>query len=437
MDEHLSSTKYRSIQRYLLGGIAACVLLVVGVGGWASTAEISGAVVAPGALVVDTNDKKVQHPTGGIVGELFVQEGDRVKAGDLLIKLDETVTRANLQIILGNLDENTARQARLEAERDEAREVEFPAELLARRTSDPKVAHLIAGEKKFFELRRAAAEGQKSQLRERVEQLKQEIEGLQSQLKSKIDEIALVEQELAGVTELWQKNLVPINRVMSLRRDVARITGEKGGLIGTIAQTRGKITETELQILAVDQQLRSDVAKELADVRGKVTELLERRVAAEDQLKRIDIRAPQDGIVHQLSVHTVGGVIAQGEPLMLIVPQSDSLMVEAKVPPNDIDQIRIGQEAMLRFSAFSQRTTPEVKGVVTRISADVVSDPKTNASFFTIRVAFSDEEAKRLGNVRLVAGMPVEAFVKTQSRTAMSYLVRPLHDQVMRAFREK
>ena len=215
--------------------------------------------------------------------------------------------------------------------------------------------------KESFELRRAAAEGQKSQLRERVERLKQEIEGLESQLKSKIEEISLVEQELLGVTELWQKNLVPINRVMSLRRDVARITGDKGGLIGTIAQTRGKINETELQILAVDQQLRSDVAKE--------------------------------------------------------------------------DQIRIGQEA-LRFSAFSQRTTPELKGEVTRISADVVLDPKTNASFFTIRVRFSDEEVKRLGNVRLVGGMPVEAFMKTQGRTAMSYLVRPLHDQILRAFWE-
>ena len=430
------SPKYRSIRRYLLGGISACVVLVVGVGGWAATAELSGAVVAAGSLVVDTNVKKVQHPTGGIVGELFVRDGDRVKAGDLLIRLDETVTRANLQIILGNLDENTARQARLEAERDDASEVNFPAELLARK-SDEKVARLIAGEAKFFELRRTTAEGQKKQLRERVDQLKQEIEGLQSQLESKKEEIAFVQEELVGVTDLWNKNLVQITRLMTLRRDAARITGEKGALIANIAQTRGKITETELQILQVDQQFRSDVAKELADVRGKVTELLERRVAAEDQLRRVDIRAPQDGLVHQLSVHTVGGVVAQGVAIMLIVPQSDSLTVEAKVAPHEIDQLQIGQEALLRFSAFNQRTTPELKGEVTRISADVVVDQKTNATFFTIRVAFSDDETKRLGNVRLVAGMPVEVFVKTQGRTVMSYLVRPLHDQVMRAFREK
>jgi HlyD family secretion protein len=175
----------------------------------------------------------------------------------------------------------------------------------------------------------------------------------------------------------------------------------------------------------------------LADVRGKVTELLERRVAAEDQLKRVDIRAPQDGIVHQLNVHTVGGVIAQGEPIMLIVPQSDLLIVEAKIPPQEIDQIQVGQEALLRFSAFNLRTTPEIKGEVTRISADVVVDQKTNATFYTIRIGFSAEEVARLGTVKLVAGMPVEAFVKTQARTVMSYLVRPLQDQVMRAFREK
>jgi HlyD family secretion protein len=224
---------------------------------------------------------------------------------------------------------------------------------------------------------------------------------------------------------------------MTLKRDTARITGEKGALIANIAQTRGKITETELQIIQVDQQFRSDVAKELADVRGKVTELLERRVAAEDQLKRIDIRAPQDGVVHQLNVHTVGGVIAQAEVIMLIVPQSDLLTVEAKIPPHEIDQIQIGQEALLRFSAFNQRTTPELKGQVTRVSADVVVDQKTNASYYTIRIAFSDEEVSRLGNVKLVAGMPVETFIKTKARTVISYLVRPLHDQIMRAFREK
>src|SRR5215204_5808468 len=435
MDEADLSPKYRSIRRYLFGGIGACCVLVIGVGGWAATAELSGAVVAPGLLVVETNVKKVQHPTGGIVGELLVREGQPVKANDLLIRLDETVTRANLQIILGNLDENTARQARLEAERDEAAEIVFPT-LLAR-TDDPKITRLVAGEKKFFELRRTTADGQKSQLRERIKQIKQEIEGQKSQLQSKIQEISLVEQELVGVTELWQKNLVQINRVMTLRRDAARITGEKGALIGTIAQAGGKITETELQILQVDAQFRSDVAKELADVRGKVTELLERRVAAEDQLKRVDIRAPQDGIVHQLNVHTVGGVIAQGEPIMLIVPQSDLLIVEAKIPPQEIDQIQVGQEALLRFSAFNLRTTPEIKGQVTRISADVVVDQKTNATFYTIRIAFSAEEAARLGTVKLVAGMPVEAFVKTQARTVMSYLVRPLQDQVMRAFREK
>lgn len=436
MDDLTSSPKYKSIRKFLIAGILICGILVLGVGGWAATAELSGAVIAHGALVVETDVKKVQHPTGGIVGELLVHEGDHVKAGDLVVRLDETVTRANLAVILTNLDENTARQARLEAERDEAREITFPAELLERRGED-RVGRLVAGEQKYFELRRSAAEGQKSQLRERVAQLKQEIEGLQSQLESKTEEISLVEQELEGVTELWKKNLVQINRLMTLRRDAARIKGEKGALIANIAQARGKITETELQIIQVDQQFRSDVAKELADVRQKLTELVERRVAAEDQLKRVDIRAPQDGKVLQLSVHTVGGVIAQGEPIMLIVPDSDVLLVEAKVPPTDIDQLHLGQEALLRFSGLNQRTTPELHGQVSRISADVVKDDKANTSYYTVRISFSNEEAMRLGDVKLIPGMPVESFVKTQDRTVMSYLTRPLHDQIVRAFREK
>jgi HlyD family secretion protein len=436
MDNPKSSASYRSIRKFLFVGIASCAVLVFGVGGWAATAQLSGAVIAPGALVVDTNVKKVQHPTGGIVGELFVREGSRVKAGDLVLRLDETLTRANLQVIMTNLDESAARRARLEAERDEANDFQFPKELLER-SSDERVARLIAGEKTFFELRRAAIEGQRKQLRERIEQLKQEIEGLQSQVDSKGEEIALVKQELEGVTELWNKNLVQINRVMSLRRDQARITGERGALIAQIAQAKGKITETELQIIQVGQTFRSDVAKDLADVRQKLTELVERRVAAEDQLRRVDLRAPQDGKVLQLSVHTVGGVISQGEPVMLIVPESDSLMVEGKIAPHDIDQVHPGQEALLRFSGLNQRTTPELRGKVERVSADVVQDQKTNVSYYTVRVSFSEEEAKRLGSIKLIPGMPVETFVKTEERTAISYLTKPLHDQIMRAFREK
>jgi HlyD family secretion protein len=431
-------TTRRSIRRHLAGGIAVVTFLIAGVGGWAATTELSGAVIAQGMLVVDTSVKKVQHPTGGVVGELRVRDGDRVKLGDVLLRLDETVTRANLSIVTKNLDELAARQARDEAERDGEDKIAFPADLLERAKTSPEIARLIAGETKLFEIRRSSREGQRAQLRERVAQLRLQIEGLVQQTGAKQTEIELIQPELEGLRDLWKKGLVQINRVNSLQRDAVRLEGERGQLVAATAEAKGKIVETELQILQIDQEMRSEVGKELAEIRGKTSEYVERKVAAEDQLKRIDIRAPQDGVVHQLSVHTVGGVItAQGEPIMLIVPEADALRVEAKIQPQDVDQLHIGQRAVLRFSSFSQRTTPELNGEVTLVSADVSQDQKTAASFYTIHIKIPPDEIKRLEGLRLVPGMPVEAFVQTSPRTVMSYLVRPLHDQLMRAFREK
>src|SRR5919199_936773 len=431
------SDTHRSIRRHLVAGVAAVVLLAGGVGGWATTTELAGAVIAQGQLVVDSNVKKVQHPTGGVVGELRVREGDHVKAGDIVIRLDETQTRANLQMVLKSLDELAARQAREEAERDGAPKVTFPAGLLAR-MSDPDVAHVVEGERKLFEIRCAARAGQKAQLKEQIAQLQEQIRGLTEQVAGKAKEINWIGQELKGVRELWQKNLVQFNRVTSLERDAARLEGERGALVASVAQAKGKVAETELRILQVDEDMRQEVGKDLADIRAKTSELVEKRVSAEDQLKRVDIRAPQDGSVHQLSVHTVGGVITpHGEPLMLIVPESDALTVEAKVQPQDIDQLHVGQTAVLRFSAFNQRTTPEINGTVSLVSADVSQDQKTGASYYTIRIGVPAEEISRLGEVKLVPGMPVEAFVQTNPRTVLSYLVRPLHDQIAKAFREK
>jgi HlyD family secretion protein len=427
----------RSIRRHLIVGTMLVGLLAGGVGGWASTAELSGAVIAPGLLVVDTSVKKVQHPTGGVVGELRVREGDAVKAGDVVVRLDDTVTRANLAIVTKSLDELEARRARNEAERDGAERVAFPQELLER-VGDPAVASLVHGEQRLFELRRSARAGQKSQLKERTAQLREQIDGLTKQVAAKSREIELITQELEGVRDLWRKNLVQISRVTALERDAARIEGERGQLIAATAEVKGKIVETELQILQIDQDLRTEVGKELADIRGKTSELVERKVSAEDQLKRIDIRAPQDGIVHQLTVHTVGGVVTpNGEPIMLIVPKADALRVEAKIQPQDIDQVHLGQRALLRFSAFNQRTTPEIDGEVTLVSADISTDQKTGANYYTVRISLSDHELSRLEGLRLVPGMPVESFIQTSPRTVISYLVRPLHDQITRAFREK
>jgi HlyD family secretion protein len=432
----LRSRALPSIRRHLRVGMAAAIVLVGCVGGWAATTELAGAVIAPGTLVVDSNVKKVQHPTGGVVGELRVREGDPVKAGEIVIRLDETVTRSNLAIVLNNLIELTARQARFQAERDGSESVSFPDDLAAR-FSDPTVAAVLTGERKQFELRRAARAGQKAQLNERIGQLQQQIEGMTEQVAAKNQEIDLIRQELEGVRELWHKKLVPIARVMALERDTARLHGERGALISSIAEAKGKISETALQILQIDQDLRSEVGKELAEIRAKTSELVEKRVTAEDQLMRIDIRAPQDGRVHQLSVHTVGGVISPGDPIMLIVPEADPLLVEARIAPQDIDQVRIGQHALLRFPAFSLRTTPELNGEVLRVAADVTEDPKNGAGFYTVRVSLPDREIARLGGLNLVPGMPVEAFVRTGERTVLSYLVKPISDQIMKAWRER
>jgi HlyD family secretion protein len=431
-----TSRAHQSIRSHLLAGVLAVGLLAGGVGGWAATTDLAGAVIAQGQMVVDSNDKKVQHPTGGIVGELRVREGSRVKATDILIRLDDTQTRANLAIVTKALDELKARQARDEAERDGAEFVTFPADLLDRQR-DQDVAHVVNGERKLFEIKRAAREGQKAQLRERISQLKEEIQGTTTQQEARLSQIEWIKKELEGVYDLWKKNLVAYPRVTTLERDAARLEGERGQLVSAIAQSKGKIGELELQIIQVDQDMRADVGKDLADIRAKLSELMERKVAAEDQLKRTEVRAPLDGVVHQLNVHTIGGVITAGEPIMLIVPESEALTVEAKIQPQDIDQVRFGQKALLRFSAFSQRTTPELLGAVTRISADVTQDQKTGMSFYTVRIAVPEDEISRLGELKLVAGMPVEAFIQTGERNVVSYLMKPLSDQFMRAFREK
>ena len=432
----VTSAARRSMRRHLVSAIVVTSILIVGVAGWGATAVISGAVVAPGSLVVDSNVKKVQHLTGGIVGELRVRDGDRVRAGDIVVRLDETVTRANLAIITKGLDELMARKARLESERDGLDTIVFPAQLLAG-AGDPDRAAAMDSERKLFNLRRTARNGQKAQLQERIAQLQEEIVGLTAQQTSKIREIALIERELAGVRELWKQNLVQLTRLTALEREAARLDGEHGQLIAAAAQARGKIAETSLQILQIDQDIASDVAKELREVDGKIGEFIERKVAAEDQLKRIDIRAPQDGTVFQLAVHTVGGVITAGDPIMLIVPEADSLSVEVRVNPQDIDRLQLNQKAILRFTAFNVRTTPEIEGTVTRISADTSTDQRTGQSYYTVRIAMAADQVERLGDVKLLPGMPVEAFVQTGDRTMFSYLMKPLHDQFVRAFREK
>jgi HlyD family secretion protein len=286
-------------------------------------------------------------------------------------------------------------------------------------------------------LRRTARSGQKAQLRQQLGQQLEEIVGLTAQQRTKVREIALINRELDGVLDLFKKNLVPITRLTQLEREATRLDGEQAQLVAAVAQVNGKMAEIELKIIQIDQDLSSEVAKEMREIDAKIGEFEERRIAAEDQLRRVEIRSPQDGTVFQLTVHTVGGVIAPGEPIMLIVPDADSLMVEAKVNPQDIEQVQLNQKTVLRFTAFNLATTPEIDGQVSTISADISSDQRTGQSFFTIRISIHPDELSRLGNSRLVPGMPVECFVQTGERTMVSYLLKPLRDQLMRTFREK
>lgn len=425
-----------SVSRYMVSGLAVVFFLVGGLGVWAATTEISGAVIGPGNVVVETNVKKVQHPTGGIVGEINVKNGSAVEAGQLLLRLDETVTRTNLQIITKQLDQLTAREARLKAERDDAASITVPADLASRKT-DPEIDEIIRGEESLFRTRRDSKEGQKSQLLERVGQLGKEAEGIAAQIAAKTREITLIADELAGLAGLEQKQLVTTTKLAALKREKARLEGELGQYEAAAAQASGRKTEVGLQIVRLDQEMKTEVVKELRETQTKIAEFSERKIAAEDLLRRVEIRAPQSGVIHQLAVFTVGGVVNPGEPIMLIVPQGDRLLVETQISPRDVDQVRIGLPARLRFSAFDQQTTPQIEGEVLSVSPDLTRDPNTGEAYFTARIAISDGEIAKLGDSKLQPGIPVEVQITTRERTAMSYLMKPLADQINRAFRER
>ena len=433
MSNSRRSEVVRSIRWHLLLGLTLIVLVAGGVGGWAARTEISGAVIAPAAVIVDSNVKQVQHPSGGTVETIHARDGDLVSAGDILIKLDATIARARLAIVDKRLVEFKVRQARLWAERDGAEEMAAP------RLSHEELAaaeDTLKAERRLFDLRKQARSGFKLQLRERIAQLKAEIEGLAAQVASKRAEIVLMQRELESARTLWKKKLMPISKITALEREATRLDGQRAQLITKIAATRGRIAETELQIIQIDRNLASEVARELRQIDATMGELVERQVASRDQLQRTEVRAPQSGAVHRSKVHTIGGVIGAGETVMMIVPSSDKLMVEAQVAPRDIDQLFFGQQALLRFSAFNQRTTPEIEGKIENISADVTVDDKSDKRYYTVRISVAADDVNKLGDVKLVPGMPVEAFIRTKDRTVLSYLVKPLSDQVQRAFRE-
>lgn len=425
-----------NVKGYLASGLAVVFFLLGGLGVWAASTTISGAVISSGVVVVESNVKKVQHPSGGVVGDIYVKNGSKVKAGDLLIRLDETLTRTNEQMISKQLDQLLMREARLKAERDGAESVVVP-DILASRTFEADVAEIVNGEQSLFKSRRESQAGQLSQLNERVGQLAQEASGITAQIEAKTREIKLIADELEGLSALEARKLVTTAKLAALKREKARLEGELGQYEAAFAQTSGRRTEVELQMARLDQEMRTEVVNELRDAQTKIAEFVERKVAAEDQLRRVDIRSPQDGIVHQLAVVTVGGVINPGEQIMLIVPQNDKLQIEAKIAPQDIDQVRVGMLARLRFSAFSQQTTPQITGEVMSISPDLTRDQITGEFYFTARISIPSEERAKLGSKKLQPGIPVEVHMTTEERTALSYLVKPMADQINRAFRER
>lgn len=422
------------IRREIALVLSGAAVLLLGLGGWAAMVSLAGAVIAEATIVVDSNLKKVQHQTGGVIAELNVRNGDRVKAGDLLLRLDPTVARANLQLVSRQLDQSSGRAARLKAELADG-DLITPAALAAR-TAEPEVAEILAEERRLFESRRTVRDGRRGQLAERAAQLANEIRGLEAQQEAKEREIALVTSELTGLRDLYRKNLVQLGRVNALEREAARLEGERGQLIASVAQVRGKVAETRLQILQIDQDLRAEGGRELRELQAKDAELSERAVAARDQLLRLDIRSPYTGTVHQLAYHTVGGVVAPGDAIMLIVPDGDTLVLEAKVDPRDIDRVAPGQSAIVRLSAFDMRTTPEFRGKVVSVAPDLTEDQRHDRSFYAVRVQIDQVETGAEG-LRLVPGMPAEVHLITGSRTALSYLLKPLTDQFAHAFRER
>ncbi|MBX4959587.1 HlyD family type I secretion periplasmic adaptor subunit [Rhizobium lentis] len=435
MNKVISESK-RSLNRHVALVGALSIALVCGIGGWAATTELSSAVIGEGVVVVDGDVKKIQHLTGGIVSELLVSENEHVSAGQVLIRLDGTATRAQLSIVESTLAQLYARRARLKAERIGAESFEVE-ENISDLTSSTAAQQLLDGERKLFDSRRSALIGMKSQLASRKDQLAEQIKGLVVQINATGDSLGLIEQELEAVDVLYKKGLVTLQRLNTLKRARADLQGNSGQEIAAKAEAEGKVIEIDRQSIQLDEDRRSEIAKDLTDVEAQIAENEERRGTALDQLRRLDITAPLSGRVHELSVHTVNGVIEAGQTLGLVVPENDDLTVEAKVATRDIDQVHVGQSVDVRFSAFDQRTTPDVQAVITSIAPDIVKDERTGISYYPLRVKPEAQSIAKLKSIKLYPGMPAEVFIKIADRTVISYLTKPLTDQMQHVFREE
>lgn len=423
-----------SIKKHVAFALLIMAGLVFGFGGWAAMANLTGAIIAPGTFVVEGNVKKVQHSYGGIVSEINVKNGDHVQSGQILMRLDAIQIRAELDILKLQIIELTARSARFLAESDGLASFVLPQVFLERSAVAKAAAE---GEIRIFEETRRARESQKEQLRLRIQQAKEEISGLTAQSDAKVGELKIIKLELDQTRKLFEKKLTNVARVYAMEREEMRLAGELGGIKAQIARAHGQISEINVQILVVDENVRAQSQRELRMTEAKLSELAEREVAVRDKLLRVDLRAPLSGIVHELTVHTVGGVVTAAEPVMLIVPEEQDLTIQARISPADVDQVVNGRPAKLRLSAFNQKSTPEFDGHVIDVSADVTVDGKSGQSYYEVRLAMDDKAQRLVGDLTLVPGMPVEVFMSTGNRTALSYLTKPFIDQMSRTFREQ
>lgn len=428
-----TQTLFRTRGRVALGCFLA-LALIGGVGGWALTASLSGAVIASGVVAVDQNLKLVQHLDGGIISEITIREGSRVRAGDVMFRLDDAQTRAELEILRGQLLKLKIQQARLLAERDGLDDVTPPPGL---DLADPAVGGLLADETRILSGRLGEYRARRQQLELSIEQVGEEVRGLASQAAAKTEETALVRTELGRNEALMAAGLTEAVRLSASRRELARLTGESGEIAATIARAKVRSSEIHLQILAADDLFRTEAQRGLGQTGLQIDEMEQRFAATADRLTRTELRAPIGGIVNELNVHTLGGVIGAAEVLATIMPDDAQLTFQVRVPPVQIDQVMAGQVARIRFPAFNQRVTPELAGSVSYVAAAATRDSASGDSFFAAEVEVPAAALAKLEGAALMPGMPVEVFLVTEPRTAMTYLVKPLTDVVLRAFRER
>ena len=425
----------RSTRNLLVAGHLSVVVMIGILGGWAYTANINGAVIAPATLVVESYSKKVQHREGGIISRILVKDGDRVEGGQDLLLLDTTETKSELAILEGLLDELLIKRARLEAQRDGLAELAVPKEV-ASRGAEPALASIIAGQQKLLSSATESDKGKVEQLDQQVLQLAEQIDGIKAQIASQTTQSSLIAEELANLKTLQSKGLVPNSRVLSVEREAARLKGVKAELQSSHAAAESKIGEVKLRIIQIKEDRRTEALADLRETESRIAELQEKRVTSSARLSRTSIKAPITGTIYQLAVHTEGGVIGPGDTLMLIVPEGDDLVLEAKVSPNDIDQVVAGQSAQVRFPGFNARVTPEVAAEVTQVAADVTRVDANAPPFYSVRLTIPAKELQQLGNQKLKPGMLAEAFIQTEARSPLTYLVKPLWDQVTHAWRE-